>query len=120
LEVWGCLAKVAVSNPNDSENYPKILDYIFVEYAHNSNAYRFLVYKSKIIDIRVNTIMEFKNETFLGNISPNKTTKESNSSKQVRIENDNEIISGNVKEETRRIKKARNTKSYRDDFLVFC
>jgi len=34
------------------------MDYVFVGYALNSSAYRFLVHKSEIPDIYVNTIIE--------------------------------------------------------------
>ena len=44
LKVWGCLAKVAVPLPKKVTVGPKTVDYIFIGYAHNSNAYRFLVH----------------------------------------------------------------------------
>ncbi|KAL6326062.1 hypothetical protein AAG906_000937 [Vitis piasezkii] len=50
LRMWGCLAKT--------------IDCIFIGYAHNSNAYRFLVYESNIPDIHKNTIMESRNASF--------------------------------------------------------
>ena len=45
LKVWGCLAKVAVPPPKKVTIGPKTVDCIFIGYAHNSNAYRFLVHK---------------------------------------------------------------------------
>ncbi|KAL6331736.1 hypothetical protein AAG906_016732 [Vitis piasezkii] len=48
LRMWGCLAKVAVPPPKKVKIGPKTIDCIFIGYAHNSNAYRFLVYESNI------------------------------------------------------------------------
>ena len=47
LRVWGCLAKVAVPTPKKMKIGPKMVDYIFIGYAHNDNAYKFLVYESE-------------------------------------------------------------------------
>ena len=70
LRVWGCLAKVAVPTPKKMKIGPKMVDCIFIGYAHNSNAYRFLVYESKISDIHKNTIMESRNASFLEDVFP--------------------------------------------------
>ena len=43
LRMWGCLAKVAVPTPKKVKIGPKTVDCIFIGYAHNSSAYRFLV-----------------------------------------------------------------------------
>ena len=51
LKVWGCLAKVAIPDPKTVKIGPKTVDCIFIGYAHNSVAYRFLVHKSEINDI---------------------------------------------------------------------
>ena len=51
LRVLGCLAKVAVPPPKKVRIRPKTIDCIFIGYAHNSAAYRFLVYESNIPDI---------------------------------------------------------------------
>jgi hypothetical protein len=59
--VWGCLAKVAVPIPKKIKIGPKIVDCVFIGYAHNSSAYRFLIQKSDIPDMHVNTIIESKN-----------------------------------------------------------
>ena len=47
-----------------------VVDCIFIGYAHNNVAYRFLVHKSEIIVIHVNTIMDSRNTIFLRNIIP--------------------------------------------------
>ena len=45
LRVWGCLAKVAVPPPKKVKIGPIAIDCIFINYAHNSTTYRFLVHK---------------------------------------------------------------------------
>ena len=61
LKVWGCLAKVAVPIPKKVKIGPKTVDCVFIGYAHNSSAYRFLIHKSEIIDMHANTIIKSKN-----------------------------------------------------------
>ena len=46
LQMWGCLAKVAVPTSKKVKIGPKIVDCIFIGYTDNSSAYRFLVYES--------------------------------------------------------------------------
>ena len=43
---------------------PKIVDCIFLRYAHHSIAYRFLVVKSEVPDVHVDSIMESRDATF--------------------------------------------------------
>ena len=64
FKVWGCLAKVQVPKPKQVK-----IDFIFIGYANNSKAYRFLVYKSEIPDIHSNTIIESDNAEFFEDIS---------------------------------------------------
>ena len=61
FKVWGCLAKVQVPKPKQVKIGPKTIDCIFIGYANNSKAYRFLVYKSEIPDIHSNIIIESNN-----------------------------------------------------------
>ena len=82
LRVWGCLAKVAVPTPKKVKIGPKTVDCIFIGYAQNSNAYRFLVYDSKIPDIHRNTIMESRNASFFEDVFPSKSNEEASSSKR--------------------------------------
>ena len=70
LKVWGCLAKVMVPIPKKIKIGPKTIDCIFIGYAINSSAYRFLVHKSDIPDIHVNTKIESRNASFFENIFP--------------------------------------------------
>jgi hypothetical protein len=55
LRTWGCLAKVNVPINKKCKLDPKTVDYVFLGYAHHSIAYRFLVIKSEIPDVRVDT-----------------------------------------------------------------
>jgi hypothetical protein len=48
------------------------VDCVFLGYAHHSVAYRFLVVKSKVPDMHVDTIFEYCNATFFENIFPMK------------------------------------------------
>jgi hypothetical protein len=60
LRTWGCLAKVNIPEPKKRKLGPKIVDCIFIGYAQNSPAYRFLVVKSATPEMIVDTIMESK------------------------------------------------------------
>ena len=70
--MWGCLAKVQVPKPKQVKIGFKTIDCIFIGYANNSKAYRFLVYKSEIPDIHSNTIIESNNAEFFEDIFPYK------------------------------------------------
>ena len=67
LKVWGCLAKIAVPKPKKVKVGPKTVECVFIGYAQNSHAYRFLVHKSEIPDIHVNTIIESRDPSFFEN-----------------------------------------------------
>ena len=64
LKVWGCLAKVAILNPKKVKIGSKTVDCVFIGYANNSSAYKFLIYKLDIPDIHENTIIESRNASF--------------------------------------------------------
>jgi hypothetical protein len=51
---------------------PKTVDCVFLEYAHHSIAYRFLVVKFEVPDMHVDTIFESHDATFFENIFPMK------------------------------------------------
>jgi hypothetical protein len=51
---------------------PKTVEYVFLGYAHNSAAYRFLVIKSEFPDVHVNTMTESRDATFFEEIFPMK------------------------------------------------
>ena len=72
--MWGCLAKVLILEPKKRKLGPKTVDCMFIGYAHNSAAYRFLVLKNNCNLFDVNTIIESKNAYFFENIFPMKLT----------------------------------------------
>ena len=80
--MWKCLAKVVVPTPEKAKIGPKTVDCLFVGYAQNSSAYQFLVYKSEILDIHKNTIMESRNASFFEYIFPSKSDERPSSSKR--------------------------------------
>ena len=69
---------------------PKTIDFIFISYAHNIAAYRFLVHKSNIPDIHKNTILESRNASFFEDVFPCGSKEKPSPSKRVL-----EIIHGN-------------------------
>jgi hypothetical protein len=72
LRTWGCLAKVNVSINKKRKLGPKTVDCIFLGYARHSIAYRFLVVKSEVPDMHVNSLFESRDATFFENIFPMK------------------------------------------------
>ena len=52
---------MAVPPPKKMKMRPKVVDCIFIDYAHNSSAYWFLVHESNILDIYKNMIIESRN-----------------------------------------------------------
>ncbi|GJX00906.1 retrotransposon protein, putative, ty1-copia subclass [Tanacetum coccineum] len=132
LRVWGCLAKVAVPTPKAQKIGPKSVDCIFIGYAKNNTAYRFIVHESKNPDIQKNTIMESRNASFFENIFPC-LSKETGSSSRLddkvvqdkRQRDDNDLQDERQDQteeeevEPRRSKRARNEKSFGPDFVSF-
>ena len=80
LKVQGCLAKMLIPTPKKMKIGPKTIDCIFINYAQNSKAYRFLVYESKNTDIHKNTIMESRNASFFEHVFPCKSKGDCSSS----------------------------------------
>ena len=121
LRVWGCLAKVAVPPPKKVRIGPKTIDCIFIGYAHNSAAYRFLVYESNIPNIHQNTIMESRNASLFEDVFPYGSKEKPSSSKRVletiHENSQDEDTDGEV--EPRRSKRARTEKSFGPDFLTY-
>ena len=68
LKVWGCPAKVMLPDPKKRKIGSKTSDCMFIGYASNSAAYRFLVLKSDVLES--NTIIETKNAEFFEQIFP--------------------------------------------------
>ncbi|KAL0290196.1 UNVERIFIED_CONTAM: Retrovirus-related Pol polyprotein from transposon TNT 1-94 [Sesamum calycinum] len=73
FRVWGCLAKVLVPEHKRKKLGPKTVDAVFLGYVETSYALRFLVIKSEIPGIEVNTIVEFRDAVFLEDVFPMKT-----------------------------------------------
>ena len=121
LRVWGYLATVAIPLPKKVKIRPKTIDCIFIGYAHNSAAYRFLVYKSNIPDIHKNMIMESRIASFFEDVFPCKSKVESNSSKRafVIINENSQDENDNGEVEPRHSKRARVGKSFGQDFLIY-
>ncbi|KAJ9546855.1 hypothetical protein OSB04_019398 [Centaurea solstitialis] len=76
-KVWGCLAKVQVPLPKRTKLGPKTIDCIYLGLAKNSAAYRFLVYKSQIEDVHINTIIESAEAKFFETSFPYKDKEKS-------------------------------------------
>ncbi|XP_073153942.1 uncharacterized protein [Henckelia pumila] len=95
---------------------PKTVDCIFIGYAHNSNAYHFLVYESQIPYIHKNTIMQLRNALFFENVFPCKSKKEPSSFKRSHEAMEQEV---NHEVEPRRSKRARTEKFFGPDFITF-
>ena len=117
LKVWGCLAKVAVPKPKKVKVGPKTVGCVFIGYAQNSNAYRFLVHKSEIPDIHVNTIIESRDASFFENIFPYNIVYESiDNNKRSR---DTISRSDPMEDEPRLSKRQRTSTSFGPDFLTY-
>ena len=117
LKVWGCLAKVAVPKPKKVKVGPKTVDCVFIGYAQNSNAYRFLVHKSEIPVIHVNTIIESRDASFFENIFPYNIVYESiDNNKRSR---DTISRSDPMEDEPRRSKRQKTSTSFGPDFLMY-
>ena len=75
LKVWGCLAKVIVLIPKRIKIGSKSVNCVFIGYAHNSSAYQFILHKSDVPNMNVNTIIESRNAVFFEEIFPYKSTQ---------------------------------------------
>ena len=75
------LAKVKVSKSKRVKIGPKTINCVFIGYATNNKAYRFLVHKLENPDIHVNTVIKSDNAKFFENIYPYKNEYESSNEK---------------------------------------
>ena len=115
LKVWGCLVKVAAPKPKKVKVGPKTVDCVFI--GQNSNAYRFLVHKSEIPDIHVNTIIESRDTSFFENIFPYNIVYESiYNNKRSR---DTISRSDPMEDEPSRTKRQRTSTSFGPNFLTY-
>jgi hypothetical protein len=118
------LAKVVVPIPKKIKIGPKTVDCVFIGYAHNSSAYRFLIHKSDIPDMHVNTIIESRNASFFEEIFLCKPTQETNSFKRnlestSSTSHDQELMEERNEVEPRRSKRTKTPKTFGPNFLTF-
>ena len=73
---------MAVPSPKKTKIGPKSVDCVFIGYANNSSAYRFLICKSDIPDMHVNTIIESRNASFFEHIFPYRKKEDVNEDPQ--------------------------------------
>jgi len=64
LRTWGCLAKVNIPIAKKHKLRPKIVDCIFLGSAVHSVGYRFLIIKSRVTDMHVDTILESRDAIY--------------------------------------------------------
>ena len=129
LRTWGCLAKVNIPEPKKRKLGPKTVDCIFIGYAQNSPAYRFLVVKSDTPEIIVDTIMESKDVTFFEDIFPMRPSSSTLENLDATIPNSEQVENIPLRENNeednnsditpRRSKRQKVQKSFGDDFIVY-
>ena len=120
MKVWGCLAKVGIPTHKRPKIGPKTVDSIFVGYAHNSAAYRFLV-KNDDGTYTNGSIAESRDAEFFEHIYPMKhvvpssdevidsCVDTSSNETMEHVSEDNEV---------RRSKRARVEKDFGPDFVT--
>ncbi|KAL2253111.1 UNVERIFIED_CONTAM: Retrovirus-related Pol polyprotein from transposon TNT 1-94 [Sesamum indicum] len=132
FRVWGCLAKVLIPEHKRKKLGPKTVDAMFLGYVETSYALRFLVIKSEIPGIEVNTVVD----VFLEDVFPLKTRIPSN------VSLDDSLASSSIpkhvekmsnvgvspsssnqtheeSDEPRRSKRARIVKDFGSDFVTY-
>ena len=126
----GCLAKVNVPINKKRKLGPKTVDCVFLGYAHRSIAYRFLVVKSFVLDVYVDTILESRDAIFFENVFPMKdmrstsrfsselisepsTPVESSEQPPVSIQEEDDNVA------LRKSKRLRVENFFGDDFIVY-
>jgi hypothetical protein len=128
------LAKVNVPINKKHKLGPKTVDYVFFGYAHHSIAYKFLVIKSEIHDVHVDTFLESCDVTFFEDIFSMKNlygmsslpanviadTSPESSENFDHAEHTPEPIYKEIDSEApRRSKRPRTAKSFSDDFTIY-
>ncbi|KAL2249827.1 UNVERIFIED_CONTAM: Retrovirus-related Pol polyprotein from transposon TNT 1-94 [Sesamum indicum] len=136
FRVWGCLAKVLVPEHKRKKLGPKTVNVVFLGYVETSYALRFLVIKSEIPGIEVNTIVEFRDAVFLENVFPLKTGIPSNVSlddslastsipehvekmSNVAVSSSSSNHTHKESDEPRRSKRARVVKDFGSEFVTY-
>ena len=118
IKIWGCLAKVLIPLPKRTKLGPKTIDCVFIGFTNASAAYRFLVYKSEVHDIHVNTILESIDAEFFEDVFPYKESPMSAMYKRTRDEQSTPKVQEQHTEPRKgsRIKKPKN---FGPDFISF-
>ncbi|KAL2250171.1 UNVERIFIED_CONTAM: Retrovirus-related Pol polyprotein from transposon TNT 1-94 [Sesamum indicum] len=136
FRVWGCLAKVLIPEHKRKKLGPKTVDAVFLGYVETSYALRFLVIKSEIPGIKVNTIVEFRDDVFLEDVFSLKTGIPSNVSlddslastsipehvekmSNVGVSSSSSNQTHKESDEPRRSKRARIIKDFGSDFVTY-
>ena len=117
--MWGCLAKVAIPDPKKVKIRPKTVDCVFIGYATNSSAYRFLVHKSDISDIHINTIIKFRNASFFEDIFPCKDVPKMSCNKRTHDMAMDHLQNKVSEDEPRYSKRTKVAKLFCPNFLTF-
>jgi hypothetical protein len=134
LRTWGYLAKVNVTINKKCKFGPKTVDCVFLGHAHHSISYRFLVIKSEIPHVHVDTFLDSRDVTFFKNIFPMKNLYGMSSLPANVIVDTSSKPSGNFDhakhtpkpiheeidcEAPRKIKRPRTAKYFSDDFTIY-
>ncbi|KAL0432870.1 UNVERIFIED_CONTAM: Retrovirus-related Pol polyprotein from transposon TNT 1-94 [Sesamum latifolium] len=136
FRVWGCLAKVLVPEHKRKKLGPKTVDAVFLGYVETSYTLRFLVIKSEISGIEVNTIVEFRDAVFIEDVFPMKTGISSSVSlddslastsipehvekmTNVGVNPSSTSLTHEESDEPRRSKRARVVKDFGSDFVTY-
>src|SRR5438876_11451373 len=130
LRTWGCLEKINIAISKKRKLEPKTVDCVFLGYAQRSIAYRFLVVKSEVPDMHVDTIRESRDATFFENVFPmkdmhsnvkisSKIFPESSTSSEYFEQPPEEVLEKDDNETPARSKRPRIAKSFGNDFIVY-
>ncbi|XP_074290879.1 uncharacterized protein LOC141617597 [Silene latifolia] len=115
LKVWGCLGKIGIPVCQRSKIGPKTIDGIFIGYASNSAAYRFILKDGS----GFGSIKESRDVVFFENIFPMKTNPEPRLplvSNNVDNASTSAVTNADAVTEPRRSKRARIAKDFGPDF----
>jgi hypothetical protein len=130
LRAWGCLVEVNVPACKKRKLGQKTVDCVFLGYAHNSAAYRFLVIKSDFPDVHVNTVTESRDASFFEDIFPMKDRVAARSEASTSYTPEANPVSlpptyseqhnwDNNMVAPHRSKRQRTKKPFSDDFIVY-
>ena len=116
--MWECLAKVKIPDPRTRKIGSKTLDAVFVGYALDSNAGRFLVINSEVSEITRNTIIEARDAVYFENVFPLRSSISSTPSVPLISSTSSGSVPTSV-QEPRRSKRRRVDRNLGDDFVTF-